>query len=1321
MILLILLIGGGIFGLPIIALVVATRANRRAKEALDRLRLLKRRLEPEIAPPPAPVAPRPPPAPAPKPPPAPLPEPSAAPAPPPPPPPRPAKVARAPSPSVESLEEKIGLFWFTRIGALVGIVAAGWFFKYTIDNEWIGPWGRVAVGALAGVALLAWGEMLARGKKPTHFVFVQGVLGLGLALLLVTSYASFAFYDLLPLPLTFAIVALLCVFGGALAIHHRAESILVLSLLAAFLNPVMLSTGVDRALVLFSYLFVMTGAALAVAVKLRFRIATWVAVAGTTFLYMGWYQRFFEAHPPPEPGVFDRPPSELQGAYFPLAARWVPFLFALLFPLLWSLAGVALRRVGPQRTPLALYLVAAMGAHAAFAALLYDHPELLGGVLCALGAACAALFVSEGRGEWLGLPMAASFVVLAGVSAGLEREAPLTMMVLTGGLSAIYFGVIFRTSRAADRLGSALTLVLLGGAGLGFALLGALWLLPDHVVMFGLLLTGLSAVFLAVALAAGSAFMMAAAFVVSLLGLTLTGTTVTETRTGFLIVAALWFLLYVTFLCYELFVRGVRWTPMRLAVLAGAGLGYTMLWLTVTPESADLLRAFLSAATGAVYLRIGLHMLKVRPEAENQALLPLGLALVFFTLAVPFLLSGPSITVTWAIEGAVLAYLAARARYAGREGQPAWLVASMAVFAVAVIRMLVDDLAWIPEQYRLFADTDGAEGTLLPTPFLHPRAWALLALGVSLLMAARLAASVRERASFRRASLVFVILGHVAVLFLLIGEVRLLLTTAPFAFPHGLPTDEFHVKLRDWSAALADQRARLDMITTVVLGAYAAAVVGFGFATKHVVHRLVGIALFGVALLKLGLWDIWELETLHKIAVGGAIAALLLGSGFLYARFGARIKTLLAEGETLPLWLVALLLLPATARATEPERYAQERAIRGVTEPGDHRFDVDVALYGASLSDLADIRIAGPHGDEVPFVCRRVWTRPRYGLRGRVLNPVTLPDASTRVLLDFGRDAPEHERVVLEIDHTDYLRRTRVESSEDGRTFGVLVEGGYVFDLATGGPRAVRTWIRYPTTHCRYLRVTLLPGEDRQALRIRKATLPPIVRPPARPYERRVPLPFAGPPVTAGGKTVYRLAALPTGVPLERIDLEVDTPEFVRRVTLEASTRQEAWFRIGGGVLYRVRQAQHRPPRVDEALSLQLVAADRPFVRVAVQDGDDPPLAVRAVSGRYPAEEIVFRAPVAGPHTLYVGRKGDRAPRYDLADLLHRGAAAPPRPAELGALRENPLFAGKPTGVEFHPWTERYETLLHVIVGAVVLALAFWTLRLLRRAGRGPT
>ena len=43
--------------------------------------------------------------------------------------------------------------------------------------------------------------------------------------------------------------------------EDRAQAILALALVSVFLNPVMLSTGVDRPLALFTYLLVMTGGA----------------------------------------------------------------------------------------------------------------------------------------------------------------------------------------------------------------------------------------------------------------------------------------------------------------------------------------------------------------------------------------------------------------------------------------------------------------------------------------------------------------------------------------------------------------------------------------------------------------------------------------------------------------------------------------------------------------------------------------------------------------------------------------------------------------------------------------------------------------------------------------------------------------------------------------------------------------------------------------------------------------------------------------------------------------------------------------------------
>ncbi len=96
-----------------------------------------------------------------------------------------------------SIEERIGVVWFTRIGATVGMVVAGWFFKYMVDNDWIGPWGRIALGAAAGAVVLGLGEWFSRRKR-THPLFNQGLLGLGLALLLITAYASFGFYHLVP-------------------------------------------------------------------------------------------------------------------------------------------------------------------------------------------------------------------------------------------------------------------------------------------------------------------------------------------------------------------------------------------------------------------------------------------------------------------------------------------------------------------------------------------------------------------------------------------------------------------------------------------------------------------------------------------------------------------------------------------------------------------------------------------------------------------------------------------------------------------------------------------------------------------------------------------------------------------------------------------------------------------------------------------------------------------------------------------------------------------------------------------------------------------
>jgi uncharacterized membrane protein len=76
--------------------------------------------------------------------------------PPPPAPPRPPKFHReAPS---QDLESRIGSHWLNRIGITAVLIGVSYFLKYAFDNNWIGASGRIGIGLLAGIAIVAWSE-----------------------------------------------------------------------------------------------------------------------------------------------------------------------------------------------------------------------------------------------------------------------------------------------------------------------------------------------------------------------------------------------------------------------------------------------------------------------------------------------------------------------------------------------------------------------------------------------------------------------------------------------------------------------------------------------------------------------------------------------------------------------------------------------------------------------------------------------------------------------------------------------------------------------------------------------------------------------------------------------------------------------------------------------------------------------------------------------------------------------------------------------------------------------------------------------------------
>ncbi|MBZ5609169.1 MAG: DUF2339 domain-containing protein [Acidobacteriia bacterium] len=239
------------------------------------------------------------------------------------------------------LETRLGLTWINRIGVLTLIIGVAFFFKYAFDNQWIGQTGRVVLGVLAGLATLATGDVLwRRGQK----VFAQGVCGLGVSILYLSFYASFAFYHLLPQGAAFVLMAMATAASGAFALRYDAMPIAALGMLGGFLTPLLLSTGQDAPWTFFSYLFLIDVGAVAVARPRRWRPLDAMAFLATAMLYASWFGEWF------------RPEKHVVATVAALAfyALFAFVEWSWIFCAAQALAGVALAAIWPETTP---YLV----------------------------------------------------------------------------------------------------------------------------------------------------------------------------------------------------------------------------------------------------------------------------------------------------------------------------------------------------------------------------------------------------------------------------------------------------------------------------------------------------------------------------------------------------------------------------------------------------------------------------------------------------------------------------------------------------------------------------------------------------------------------------------------------------------------------------------------------------------------------------------------------------------------------------------------------------------------------------------------------------
>ncbi len=184
----------------------------------------------------------------------------------------------------ESMESEIGIKWFGRIGIFALILGISFFLKYSFDRNWIPEEARVIMGILAGLALVILGEK----SREKYIQYALILTGGGIAVLYLSIYAAYSYYDLISQGIAFATMGVITFASGVLAIYYNKSSLAALAVFGGFITPALLSTGVNNQLALFIYITLLNLGILGISFYRNWRGLNLLGFLGTIALFLGW-------------------------------------------------------------------------------------------------------------------------------------------------------------------------------------------------------------------------------------------------------------------------------------------------------------------------------------------------------------------------------------------------------------------------------------------------------------------------------------------------------------------------------------------------------------------------------------------------------------------------------------------------------------------------------------------------------------------------------------------------------------------------------------------------------------------------------------------------------------------------------------------------------------------------------------------------------------------------------------------------------------------------------------------------------------------------
>jgi hypothetical protein len=1178
-----------------------------------------------------------------------------------------------------SLEELLAGKWMTWVGALAVVIGAGFALKYAIDNDYLGPTGRVVLGLVTGMVCFAGGAVAVQ----RHYRFLgQGLVGAALGILYLSLYFA---SDFTLVSRDTAFIGMIAVTAAGLAFStvFNAQPTAILGLLGGFLSPLMVSTGGDERWVLFPYLFVLDLGVLGIAGFRKWQPLQVLAFAATVFMWLGWFSR----HYAPE-------------KFTDVCLLLTPFF--LLFALLGVFHNV-LRKKATEPGDFVLILATPV---AYFGALYYitnrDYADWQGLLAIVLAAVYLGFALLAMRRHPAGKT---TIVALAGIAASfLTIAAPLQ---LTGHWIAIAW--------AAEAL-------LLVELGLRFEQLKL------RLAGFGLLgVVQLILLFYSV-----QTFDNPAAF----------QTRFTQPRRDVVVQGALPDL-PAPAEAPGATTEPPSWTSVFNGrsfsfVASAAALGILAWEYRRRRPSVNLASA--SAGTAVHSLLDNEIFGAISPAVLLIAAVPLTVMALLIVETFALGHSRHWLFPTYAglfevwIALSALALMAFGALWGPRSLQKV-AVGIFGLLAIFLFVSLMGTLAGWSGEWNQFVGSNSAAAadSIWYWALFNPR-------GIGFLAA--LAAAVAAALLYRGEDELEPGAGEVPAQRSPSGP-GLGALLGVFAHLTGLAlvTSEVYAQgiVRQWhtGTSLAVTLAwTLYAVGTLVAGIYwrsatvrILALALFGLTTGKVflfdvwqlstVIRTFAFVGLGASLL---LVSFLYRRFRDRIRAWITPASLLVALTLAWDASPAK-----AAGESTPPNPVTRLTdrwpievdekLAATVAPTGGSGRAMVRAIL----PAD--------LYGIARPDLADVRIfatsdGADRAVEVPYIILQSRDTSTVTERTAPLLDLSEIGGKTQFLLEVGKTVDPVNSVTIEIDDQDrnYVRTVTVWAADrrNPPDWNLLSRDGYLLDRTQPGHRLKLGTIDFPQNRFPYYKVEINNlGQPPLHVATAKLFLRVEKRAERRKSETQI-VSRRQDPEKKQSQVVFDVGY--RRMPSVGLVLDVDFDgHYYRPVTLESCdelSEKPLWRTVTSGQVYRI----DRDGTTTEVREVDYGESSGRYLRLTIDNGDDRPLNVRAASllsiDRAVACEARYLVADGQQAALYAGNARLAAPSYDLGRTVDTASVESSTLLTLGAREPNPLLIGAPDpGL---PWSERHKPLLWslVVVGIIVLGSA--TILILKQAAKTP-